>query len=832
MGNSLWGEDFVVTAPPKQQKKIIDKVSKPKKVTVTTEKKIATTRSSNKVTTAERLEMIRSEVLRILGVYKDQTVVLHTREELHNYIDAAIKNGDIAVDTETNNSLVPLTCKIMGLCLYTPGQKNAYIPVNHVNIETRELLPNQVTEQDIYEELLRLKDVQCIFHNGKFDFEVIKCTCGNELEVYWDTMIGSRILDENERANLKQQYISKIDPSIEKYSIEELFEGVEYAVVDPDLFALYAATDAFMTYRLYQWQVAQFAIPGNEKMYNLFKNIEMPIVRVCADMELAGIEIDQEYGKRLSEKYHKKLDIVDKQIDEEVAKYKDAIAEWRKTPDAVYREKKVNKKGEETLARSKSEQLQDPPSMTSPTQLAIFFYDVLKVGVIDKKKPRGTGEEILEKINLPICKLILEKRGLEKIIGTYVDKLPECVIPETGRLHAHFNQIGADTGRFSSSDPNLQNIPSHSKDIRMLFKAANGCKLVGSDFSQQEPRLLCAMANDETMINAYKGGKDLYATIASGVYNNDYWDNMEFRQDGTANPEGKKRRSNCKSILLGLMYGRGAPSIAEQIGSTVPEAQKIIDNFFTNYPRVKDWIDKTQEDAKRLGYVEDHWGRRRRLPDILRPPVEVRYTDPNRVIVSSDFNPLIGSTGKYTSNTKSDIDVYKERALAARGRKEMEAIKAEALTKGIEVHENGGFIAQAERQCVNARIQGGASTMTKIAMARVNNDAELKNLGFKMLICVHDELIGECPEENANAVAERLCYLMKTCVENDLPVPFKCDPTITYSWYEDEVAHKLQENWKKAQSMNIDLESFITTTIEENPELIHDQVIDLLNYED
>ena len=471
MGNSLWGEDFVVTAPPKQQKKIIDKVSKPKKVTVTTEKKIATTRSSNKVTTAERLEMIRSEVLRILGVYKEQTVVLHTREELHNYIDAAIKNGDIAVDTETDNSLVPLTCKIMGLCLYTPGQKNAYIPVNHVNLETRELLPNQVTEQDIYEELLRLKDVHCIFHNGKFDFEVIKCTCGNELEIYWDTMIGSRILDENERANLKQQYISKIDPSIEKYSIEELFEGVEYAVVDPDLFALYAATDAFMTYKLYQWQVAQFAIPGNEKMYNLFKNIEMPIVSVCAAMELAGIEIDQEYGKRLSEKYHKKLDIVDKQIEEEVAKYKDAIAEWRKTPDAVYREKKVNKKGEETFSKSKSEQLQDPPSMTSPTQLAIFFYDVLKVGVIDKKSPRGTGEEILSKIDLPICKLILEKRGLEKIIGTYVDKLPECVIPKTGRLHAHFNQIGADTGRFSSSDPNLQNIPSHLKEIRMLFRA-------------------------------------------------------------------------------------------------------------------------------------------------------------------------------------------------------------------------------------------------------------------------------------------------------------------------------------------------------------------------
>jgi len=280
------------------------------------------------------------------------------------------------------------------------------------------------------------------------------------------------------------------------------------------------------------------------------------------------------------------------------------------------------------------------------------------------------------------------------------------------------------------------------------------------------------------------------------------------------------------------MYGRGAPSIAEQIGSTVPEAQKIIDNFFSNYPRVKDWIDKTQADAKRLGYVEDHWGRRRRLPDILRPLIDVKYTDKSKVVVPADFNPLLGSTGKYSGSTKSDIDTYREKALAARGRKEIEAIKAEALTKGIEIHENGGFIAQAERQCVNARIQGGASSMTKIAMARVNNDQELKDLGFKMLICVHDELIGECPEYNADKVADRLCYLMKTCVENDLTVPFKCDPTITYSWYEDEVAHKLQENWKKAQDKDVDLESFIITTIDENPELTHDQVIDLLNYED
>ena len=268
-------------------------------------------------------------------------------------------------------------------------------------------------------------------------------------------MIASRILDENERENLKQQYISKIDPSIEKYSIEQLFEGVEYAIVDPEIFALYAATDAFMTYKLYLWQKEQFAIPGSERMYKLFTDIEMPIIKVCAAMEMTGIEIDKEYGERLSLKYHKKLDIIDVKIEEELAKYKDQIAKWRITPEANHKDKKVNKKGEETWSKSKNEQLQDPPSMTSPTQLAIFFYDVLNVGVIDKKTPRGTGEEILQKIGLPICDLILEKRGLEKIIGTYVDKLPQCVLSETNRLHAHFNQIGADTGRFSSSDPNL-----------------------------------------------------------------------------------------------------------------------------------------------------------------------------------------------------------------------------------------------------------------------------------------------------------------------------------------------------------------------------------------
>lgn len=547
MVDSLWGDEFVIPETPKKQKKIIEKVSKPKPVKVVTEKAI----KSKTLDIKQKIALIAENVYKILGKYAERTVVIKTKEQLHDYIDAAIANGEIAIDTETNNSLVPLTCKLMGPCIYTPGQKNAYIPINHIDPDTRERLPDQLTEADVKEEFERLHETLIIMHNAKFDYQVIKCTCGIPLKIYWDTFIGARLLNENEKAGLKEQYISKIDSSIEKYNIEHLFEKMEYAIFSPELFALYAATDAFMTYELYKWQKEQFSLPEHARLYNLFQTVEMPIVTVTAEMELYGVCIDADYAARLSKKYHSKLDEIDKEIAIELAKYDDIVSKWRLTSEANFKEKKVNKAGETTFAKSKNEQLENPISVTSPTQLAILLYDILKIGVIDKKAPRGTGEPILEKLDLPLCKVILKKRGLEKIIGTYVDKLPECVIPKTGRLHASFLQIGADTGRFSSKDPNLQNIPSHLKEIRMLFKPSDGYVMVGSDFSQQEPRLLSSYSGDDNMINAYKEGKDLYATIAAGVYNTGYWDCMEHWEDGSANPEGKKRRSSVKSLLLG-----------------------------------------------------------------------------------------------------------------------------------------------------------------------------------------------------------------------------------------------------------------------------------------
>lgn len=794
MMDSLWGEEFKVEETPKIAKKIVNKINNPKGTTKTSKKVV--------VPLEEQMRLIKENVYRILGKYKDNTVVIKTKEQLDEYIRASIENGIIAIDTETNNSLDPITCKLMGPCIYTPGQKNAYIPINHINPHTRERLSWQLTEEDIFEAFDKLKDTLIVMHNGKFDYQVIKCTTGNQLKVYWDTMLATRILNENEkRAGLKEQYIDKVDSSIEKYSIEHLFEGLEYAIFDPELFALYAATDAYMTYKLYLWQKKQFEKVEHQKLYKLFLEVEMSVMEVAAEMELYGIEIDKDYAQRLSNKYHKMLSTVQESISKQLDEYKDIIAQWRLTDEANFHpvSSKMDKNGEYKLLKSKSEQLKDPPELTSPTQFAILLYDVLKAPVVDQKTPRGTGEDILKKIeektNNPLCSLVLKQRGIDKLIGTYIDKLPACVNEKTGRLHAHFNQLGTETGRFSSSDPNLQNIPSHEKAIRMMFKARDGYVMVGSDFSQQEPRLLASYALDDNMINAYKQGKDLYATIAAGVYKNDYWDNMEHYEDGTPNPAGKKRRSSCKSLLLGIMYGRGVASIAEQIDGTIQDAQKIVDDFYTGFPKIKKWIDETYVKAKTLGYVEDMWGRRRRLPDIQLPKYEVLYKDEDST--SIEFNPILGTLNIVKKEVNPKIVKYEQLLQEAKDRKTVDIIKNNAKKEGITINDNGGFISRAERQCVNARVQGGAATMSKKAMIKVYHDEELKKLGFRLMLAVHDELIGECPVENAEKVADRLCDLMKSSALPECVTPFKCDPTIENVWYETDYSDNIRQTYNK-----------------------------------
>lgn len=552
MLDSLWGDEFKVES---NESEILSKIKSTKNSV-----KVAT--SNKKLSLSDKLENIKTNVYRILGNRVNDVEVIRDKQVFRNYIDTAINNGLISIDTETNNSLDPLTCKLMGLCLYTPGLKAVYIPVNHINMYDNTKLSNQLTEQDIHDELIRLKNTKIIFHNAKFDYQVIKCTCNVDLDIYFDTMICAKILDENESASLKSQYIIHINQEQEKYSIEHLFEKLSYEIIDPNLFVLYAATDALITYELYKYQVEQLNKSENSKLCKILFDIEIPFIKVIANMELRGIKIDNEYSQRLSIKYHKKLDELQLEIDKELENLRPIIDKWRLTREA---NEKIEKSGK--LQKSKSEQLEDKVNLDSPTQLSILLYDVLKVGVIDKKTPRGTGSEILEKIDIPLCKLLVERKAILKLSKDFIDALPEKINDIDGRIHCEFNQYGAATGRLSSSNPNLQQIPSHDKSVRMMFTASDGYKLVGSDYSAQEPRLTAFMSHDKNMLQAYLDKKDLYAVIASLSFNKPYEECLEFYPEGTKltidnkeiicgyktnqNKAGKERRSQAKAVLLG-----------------------------------------------------------------------------------------------------------------------------------------------------------------------------------------------------------------------------------------------------------------------------------------
>lgn len=329
------------------------------------------------------------------------------------------------------------------------------------------------------------------------------------------------------------------------------------------------------------------------------------------------------------------------------------------------------------------------------------------------------------------------------------------------------------------------------------------------------------------MINSYRQGKDLYATLASRIFSNGYWDNMEHFEDGTPNPEGKKRRSKTKRLLLGIMYGMGAASIAVSIDGTVEEAQEIIDNFYKGFPTVKKWMDVSKENAKKYGYVEDIWGRRRRLPDIQLKPYQVEFKDKTKN--DADFNPLLGSLGLVKNDTSKLLDEYYNKAIKTKSRKEVEELASKAEKDGIILHSNSNKIAQAERQCVNARIQGSAATMSKKAMIKVHNDKTLNDLDFHMLIAVHDELIGECPAEYADQVAERLTDVMKHAAEPDVIVPFKCDPTIEKSWYYSDYSDVLNEEYQKRIDKGENQKDVLTDIFSSHSECTPEQLCEMLN---
>ena len=741
-------------------------------------------------TIKQKVEYAKDLSLQVFGNKLDKIELVTDPNRIEEYLHNTLKNGILAVDTETNG-LDRIDGKIAGICLYTPGEKGIYIPVGHVSYMTNQPLKDNVTRETMenFFKVCNEHNVKYILHNAKFDMHILYWMIGVKIVPYWDTLIAGQLLNENEPHGLKvlyQKYCVRADEEQQVAKFNTLFNGIEFNSIPPSVGYMYAAFDPIMTYELYKFQeqyldkeVGQYCYrKGLERVADVFREIEMPLIEVVFDMEVQGVDIDTELAKELKDKYTYYMNLAVDNFKAQIIELEVAGAfdELRvKHPDKF---NKISELGDINI------------NIASNAQLVILFYDVLKLD--PPKGQRSVGEEQLKQLHHPLVDCILEYRGMSKLLSTYIEAIPNHIAKKDGKLHANFNQYGAKTGRFSSSDPNLQNIPSKTKklsdgtvidaghDIRQMFIAGEGNVIIGGDFSQQEPRCLAHMSQDENMINAYLHGKDLYATIASKLYNKPYEECKEFRPDGTVNPEGKQRRSSVKPILLGIMYGRGVNSIAEQMNITKEEAQQVINDFYKQFPKVKEFVEFAQENARTYGFVETAWGRKRRLPNMQLDPIEITIENPNLI---STFNPLDFSS---TENTEvSDEVYYKYLRLMNRayGREAKEKVKQQAKAEGYKLVDNGGYIADAQRQCVNSIIQGSAADMTKIAMIQIHRNKRLRELGYKLIIPVHDEVLGVCPKENAKEVRDILEYIMVHVVDGKFEIPMKTDIECTYRWY-------------------------------------------------
>lgn len=684
-------------------------------------------RNKNKLENALAViqELVKSGRLHAEG----EVETIRTPERLKEYMDHCKQSGEYVLDVETTG-LDIYNDILVGICLYTPGETSAYVPFNHTDLQNVRVADQMSEEQvrDIMLPYLQDQELRCINHNIKFDNKKLAWDWKQVIvNIYWDTQIAGNVLNENEPHKLKPMYNKYIlhgKGSGEDY--KDLFDGIPFNYVPIDIATVYGANDGFKTYALYKFQ-AQYLREDHpredfRKMYYVFREVEMPLIPLCTDMEMRGVEIREDFAKELSEDFNKELVEVEAKCDAYVEQFKQYILDHNNLMRLTKGTCKIN--------------------YSSPQQVAALFYDIFKLKSVSRKEPRGTGDKIIQKFLSTAKKKDTKKsrefaeflenyqrfKEIKKLLGTYVDKIPQVKEPKINAVYTTYNQYGAKTGRFSSSDTvskiNLQNIPSKEKRIRKIFKARDGYKLVGGDFSQIEPRVLAFLSGDESMINAYKEGKDLYAIMGSQVYQLPYEDCREFYPDGTVNAEGKHRRTTMKSVLLGIMYERGATAIGEQFNKSAEWAQQLIDNFYKSFPKINQYRLKIENMAETYGYVTTITGRKRRLPDMqLEDKDDYRYQE-------------------------------------------------------------------AHRQSLNSVIQGSSADIMKLSMIAIYNDPRYKELDCHMIITVHDELIMEVPEDHIKEGAELLVGTMKRVGHSLIDLPMSVDAEVNDYWYGENLAEK------------------------------------------
>ncbi|MEW6467976.1 MAG: DNA polymerase I [Bacteroidota bacterium] len=602
-------------------------------------------------------DLVVEEKIEVTTTYKTISDVAHnyelvdTADKRANLMIELQKQKAVAFDTETTG-LDAHNAELVGMSFSWKAHEGYYVPVPAHRGDAQQIV-------DEFRPFFENEHISKTGQNIKYDLSVLKAY-GVELKgTLFDTMIAHFLIQPEMRHNmdvLSETYLGYSPVSIETLIGKKGKNQLSMRDVPVEQIKEYAAEDADVTWQLKD----KFAPMLKDSMKKLFEEVEVPLVPVLAAMEMEGIRLD-------------------------IAALKDYSAGLEK--EIVKTEKEIQE-----LAGT-------PFNTSSPRQVGVILFEVLKISDNVKKTKTGqyaTSEDILAKLvnKHPIVPKILDYRELVKLKNTYVDTLPELVNPKTGRIHTTYNQVVAVTGRLSSDNPNLQNIPIRTDKGREIRKAFiprdENFVLLSADYSQIELRIMAELSKDPAMIEAFQSGQDIHAATAAKVY-------------GVALDQvTSDMRRNAKMVNFGIIYGISAFGLAERLNIPRKEAASIIENYFQKYSRIKDYMDESIEKARKRGYVETILGRRRNLRDINSANHTVR--------------------------------------------------------------------SFAERNAINAPIQGSAADMIKVAMIHIHRDLAAKKMRSRMLLQVHDELVFDVHTDEIDAVKPIIEERMKHAIPMSVPM--------------------------------------------------------------
>lgn len=592
-----------------------------------------------------------------------QYKLIENQQEAKELCDFLLTNKILSLDTETTSTNA-IDAELVGLSFSVKEGEAFYVAVPSDQTEAQKMV-------DIFKPLYEDPKILKVGQNIKYDYEVLRRYDIDINGPMWDTMIAHYLIQPELRHNM--DYMAATLLNYQTIHIDELIgpKGKGHKNMrdlDPGDIYEYAAEDADVTLKLKNVLEPQLKEVGSEK---LFTEIEMPLIKVLADMELTGVRLDT---KSLAE--------TERIFSERMRQYELHAYE---------------------LA---SEQF----NIASPKQVGDILFDKMKI--IDKPKKTKTGqyvtsEEVLLQLRdrAPIVDDILNYRGMKKLLGTYVEALPKLINPRTGRIHTSFNQAVTATGRLSSSDPNLQNIPvrdDDGKEIRKCFIAEPGCKFFSADYSQIELRIMAHLSGDENMIEAFRDGHDIHRATASKIWKV----SMEDVTDA--------QRKKAKQANFGIIYGITTYGLAQRMGIDNGEARQLINDYFQTFPKVSEYMEQSKQMAREHGYAETMFGRRRYLQDI---------------------------------NSK-----------------------------------NGTVRGFAERNAINAPIQGSEADIIKLAMVRIWRRFKAEGIRSKMILQVHDELNFSVFPEEADKVERIILEEMQGAYK--LSVPLVADAGWGDNWLE------------------------------------------------